>query len=313
VGDVNAYLVFPPQGSEELTLIDTGVKSPEAFDALRRGFKEHGFALEQITRILLTHAHMDHYGQARRLRDLSGAVVYASAPEAERMRVGMSPTGQRDERVFSFFRRWGVPDELAAGDNPMADMARLYQDPIEVDAIVADGDRIALGDLTLEVVETPGHCEGHVVYYERAGKRLFSGDHLLPDISPVPLLVFPKEGEERPKSLVRFLDSLRKVESLDCTLAFPSHGDVIRDHRALIASYRLHAERRSLKLQRLLDDGSATPFELATRMFPKAYAAQLVLVLSEVIGHLDLLVERGRVVIEERAGVEHVRLTGEAA
>lgn len=313
VGDVNAYLVFPSEKDGELTLIDTGVKSPEAHDALLHGIRAHGYALEQITRILLTHAHMDHYGQAKRLRDATGAVVHASAIEAEKMRFGHTPTGERNDRVLAAFRRWGVPAATANLDGGMSELARRLQDPLEVDVIVKEGDRIRCGDLELEVFETPGHCEQHVVYYERGAKQLFAGDHLLPDISPVPLLVFPKPGEVRPKSLVRFLDSLRKVEALDCTLTFPSHGDVIRDHRALIASYRLHAGRRSLKLERLLDTGPATPFELARRMFPKAYEMQLVLVLSEVIGHLDLLEEQGRVVIEERAGVEHVRRAEEAA
>jgi len=313
VGDVNAYLVFPEAKDGELTLIDTGVKSPEAFEALQHGIREHGYALEQITRILLTHAHMDHYGQAKRLRDLTGAVVHASAIEAEKMRLGHTPTGERSEQVLAAFRRWGVPDANANLDGGMSELARKLQDPIEVDVILKEGDRVRCGDFELEVIETPGHCEQHIVYYERRARQLFAGDHLLPDISPVPLLVFPKAGEERPKSLVRFLDSLRKVEALDCTITFPSHGDVIRDHRALIASYRLHAGRRSLKLERLLDPGPATPFELAQRMFPKAYEMQLVLVLSEVIGHLDLLEEQGRVVIEERAGVEHARLAEEAA
>lgn len=313
VGDVNAYLVLPGESGGELTLIDTGVKSPDAYAALESGFRAHGHAIEEITKILLTHAHMDHYGQAKRLRDRTHAVVHASAIEAEKMRVGHSPTGQRDERVLAAFRRWGVPPTVASLDGGMSEMARKLQDPIEVDVIVKEGDRIPCGDLTLEVFETPGHCEQHVVYYERSARQLFSGDHLLPDISPVPLLVFPKEGEERPKSLVRFLDSLTKVEALDCALTFPSHGDVIRDHRALVASYRLHAEKRSLKLERLLDDGPATAYQLAQRMFPKAYEVQLVLVLSEVVGHLDLLEVEGRVVIEERDGVEHARRAGRAA
>jgi glyoxylase-like metal-dependent hydrolase (beta-lactamase superfamily II) len=313
VGDVNAYLVLPGGPDGELTLIDTGVKSPEAYAALESGFRAHGYAIEQVTKILLTHAHTDHYGQAKRLRDRTRAVVHASAIEAEKMRLGQAHSGQRDASVLAAFRRWGVPGSAASADGGMSDVARRLQDPIEVDVIVKEGDRIPCGDLLLEVIETPGHCEQHVVYYERGLRQLFSGDHLLPDISPVPLLVFPKEGEERPKSLVRFLDSLTKVEGLDCALTFPSHGDVIRDHRALIASYRLHAQRRSLKLERLLDAGPATAYELAQRMFPKAYEAQLMLVLSEVIGHLDLLEISGRVVVEERDGVEHVRRAEEAA
>lgn len=309
VGDVNAYLILPPHGSDELTLIDTGVKTSAAFDAIRRGFKEYGFALEQLTRILVTHAHMDHYGQAKRLRDLSGATVYASAGEAERMRTSWTPTGDRNEPVMVWFRRWGVPEDVARNDGGMAALSRVLQEPVEVGVVLAGGDRVEVGDFVFEVIETPGHCEGHIVFYERDTRTLFSGDHLLPDISPVPLLAFPKTDDEpRPRSLVRFLRSLERVEALDCAITFPSHGDTIPDHRALIASYRLHHDKRSLQLQRMLVDGPKTPFEIGSRMFPRAIAGQIVLVMSEVIGHLDVLEETGLIAMETRGGVDYAVL-----
>ena len=111
VGDINSYLVFPPAGSESLTLVDTGVRSPESFEALRRGLKEFGFRLEQIERILVTHAHPDHFGQARRLREISGATVYASAIESERMKTHWLPSADRSPGALAWFRRWGVPEE----------------------------------------------------------------------------------------------------------------------------------------------------------------------------------------------------------
>ncbi len=314
VGDVNAYLILPAQGSEQLTLIDTGVKTNDAFDAIRRGFKEYGFSLEQLTRILVTHAHMDHFGQAKRLRDLSGATIYASAIEAERMRTGWNPTADRADDVLRTFRRWGVPEEIARNDGGMAAVARVLQEAVDVDVVLAEGDRVEAGDLVLEVIETPGHCEGHIVFYERDTRTLFSGDHLLPDISPVPLLAFPRaDGEPRPRSLIRFLRSLERVEELDCAITFPSHGDVIHDHRALIASYRLHHDKRSLQLERMLAAGPRTPFEIAAKMFPRAITGQIMLVMSEVIGHLDVLEARGVIAIEPRGDVDQAVLLGPGA
>jgi glyoxylase-like metal-dependent hydrolase (beta-lactamase superfamily II) len=310
VGDINSYLLFPPsfEGGAGITLIDTGVKTDEAFEALRQGFKEFGVALEQIDRILVTHAHMDHFGQALRLRDRSGARVWASRGEAELMRTHFSPSGDRRDFVRAYFRRWGVPPEWFDRESEMAVLARRIQDPIEVDFVLDDGDRLEIGDLRLTVIDTPGHCDGHIVFYERELRILFSGDHLLTDISPVPLLVFPKHADEpRPKSLVRFMQSLARVEALDCELVFPAHGDVIRDHRKLIAGYRLHHERRKLQLLRHLREKPSTPFELAVKLFPKHYQTQVFLVMSEVIGHLDLLVDEGSVTLEERAGLEVAR------
>ncbi len=309
VGDINTYLIFPAASDGGLTLIDTGVRSPEAFDAFRHGMKEFGWPLERIERILITHGHLDHFGQARRLRDLSGATVHASRIEAELMRQVWSPTSERTEQVLTWFRRWGIPDEISRREGPLTELAPRIQEPIEVDGFLEDGERVPVGDLELEVVSTPGHCPGHVVFHERELRLLFSGDHLLTDISPVPLLVIPKsEDEPRPKSLARFMRSLERVERLDVELTFPAHGGVISDHRKLIAGYRLHHERRKLQFVRALRRSPLTPFELARRLFPRHYAQELFLVMSEVIGHLDLLVDEGTVVLEQERGVERAHL-----
>jgi len=251
---------------------------------------------------------MDHFGQALRLRERSGAQVWASRREAALMRTHFSPSGDRRDFVRAYFLRWGVPAEWFDRQSEMAALARKIQDPIEVDFVLDDGDRLEIGDLRLEVIHTPGHCDGHIVFHEPDLRILFSGDHLLTDISPVPLLVFPESADQpRPKSLVRFMQSLARVEPLDCELVFPSHGDVIRDHRKLIAGYRLHHERRKLQLLRYLRERPGTPFELAAKLFPKHYQTQVFLVMSEVIGHLDLLVEDGSVVLEEQGGLEVAR------
>jgi glyoxylase-like metal-dependent hydrolase (beta-lactamase superfamily II) len=314
VGDSNSYLRFPPDGLGRtsrdggVTLVDTGVKTREAFDPLRLGLKELGVSLESIERILVTHAYMDHCGQARRLRGLTGATVYASRTEAALMRTHFSPSGDRRELVLAYSRRWGVPAGLLERESQMAELARRIQDPIDVDGVLDDGDVLVIGDLRLEVLETPGHCDGHIVFWEPELRLLFSGDHLLTDISPVPLRVFPKHpGEPRAKSLVRFMSSLERVETLPCELVFPAHGDVIREHRKRIAGYHLHHERRKLQMLRLLRARPASAWELAGGIFAKVREAQVYLVMSEVIGHLDLLLDEGSVVLEERDGVEVAR------
>ena len=104
------------------------------------------------------------------------------------------------------------------------------------------------------------------------------------------------------------MDSLAKVEGLECRMTFPSHGGVIYDHRALIDGYRLHHERRKLQIEKKLRAGPLTPFELAVFMFRKYYETQIFAVMSEVIGHLDLLVEDGSVVVERDGEVERARI-----
>jgi glyoxylase-like metal-dependent hydrolase (beta-lactamase superfamily II) len=227
------------------------------------------------------------------------------------MKTHWLPTADSSPGALAWFRRWGVPEEHLHRDPGRAQFARTIQEPLDVDVVIAEGDVLELGEFRLEVLETPGHCEGHVVFYERETQSLFSGDHLLTDISPVPLLSFPqREGEPRPRSLLRFMDSLAKVERLACRITLPSHGDVIWDHRQVIAGYRLHHERRKLQMLRMLREGPRTPFEIAVRMFRRHWQSQLFLVLSEVIGHLDLLEHEGLVAFEPQRGVDVARIAG---
>lgn len=309
LGDINTYQLLPGAGSDGLTLIDTGVKGGESFEVFERGLKEFGFAVEQIERILITHAHVDHFGQARRIRDRCGAPIYAAPLEARRMAGLVPPSGDRREHVVAFMRRWGIPDELIFYENPMAKRAAELHDAVDVEGTLGDGDVVAIDDLRLEVIETPGHCPQHIVFYEPTMQWLFSGDHLLTDISPVPLLDLPEDPDTpRPKSLVRFMASLTKVEALACRMTFPSHGDVIYDHRKLIDGYRLHHERRKLQIEKKLRKGPLTPFELAKDIFAKYYETQIYPVMSEVIGHLDLLEEEGSVVIERGGATDRARI-----
>jgi glyoxylase-like metal-dependent hydrolase (beta-lactamase superfamily II) len=309
VGDVNAYLLLPSAPGDPVTLIDTGVKSPEAHEALRRGLKEYGVAIEQVARILVTHAHPDHYGQARRIVEASGATVYASPIEAARMRTGWSPRSHFREAAQGLFQRWGVPEEKLAGDRRPPDAALSILEPVGVDVEVQGGDAIGAEDFRLEVVDTPGHTEGHVVYFEPEMRWLFGGDHLLPNITPVPLLQIPEPGQAREKSLLRMIASLERAAAIPAECTFPSHGDVFPDHRKLVESYMLHHDRRALSFERLLErEGPLTPYEIGRAKFAKYVDRELFLVMSEVIGHLDLLEARGRVELVLEGDVERARL-----
>ncbi|MBM4385100.1 MAG: MBL fold metallo-hydrolase [Deltaproteobacteria bacterium] len=314
LGAINSYVVLPPEGSRRgVTLIDTGMRMDASFEAMRRGFKEFGLALESIERILVTHAHGDHFGQAKRLRDLTGAQVFASAGEAERMRTGSSPAAMRGGNGAHWMRRFGMPDEVVEAKAPSGAMPSDLSEPIEVDGVLAEGDRIDLGEFTLEVVATPGHCDDHIVFIERDLGLIFSGDHLLTDISPVPLLHVPPPGQERRPSLITFMRSLAKAEALHAEATYPAHGDVIWDHKKLIAGYRLHHERRKLQIARRLGQRVMTPYELGAEIFPKYFRdpRQSFLVMSEVVGHLDLLIEDGTCAWEDDGVALRVRLVND--
>ncbi|MFQ5699279.1 MAG: MBL fold metallo-hydrolase [Myxococcota bacterium] len=304
VGDINSYLVLPPPGSDALVLIDTGVRSEEAWSALSKGMAEFGFGVEEVTLLLLTHAHPDHCGQAARIRERAGCPIWVHE-EAHRTleRYAGEPRPGRETAVRWQMARFGVPESLL-GQGGGASRLSEITDPPEPDRLLRDGDPIEIPGFDLQVVHTPGHCPEEVVFWQPDRRLMFSGDHLLPDITPVCLLQYPDEpGGERPSSLLEYQRSLDKVEVLPARRAFPSHGEVIDDTRALIASYRLHGAKRQLKLARLLErHGPQTPFELGSRLFARVIEDQLHLVLSEVVGHLDVLEHAGHVVAEREHG-----------
>jgi glyoxylase-like metal-dependent hydrolase (beta-lactamase superfamily II) len=308
VGDINSYVLLPPADSDELVLIDTGVRTEDAWQALGQGLKEYGFRVEDVTLLLLTHAHPDHYGQARRVQEASRCPIYIHADARQSFERYESFDPARAELVAYHYARWGVPPELRVMRLGPPGSENLVE-AIEPDRYLENGDRIDCAGIRLEVIHTPGHCPDEVVFWLPESGRLFSGDHLLPDITPVPLLHVPEtRGASRVPSLIRFLESLERVEPLPARIVFPSHGDVIWDHRGLIASYRLHHEKRKLQIARGLRQGDLSPAEVARKMFRHVWQQQVHLVLSEVIGHLDVLERDGHVESFERDGVIRYRL-----
>lgn len=314
LGDINSYLILPRPGGAGPVLVDTGVHGDRAWAALGAGLKEFGFGVEDLELILLTHAHPDHCGQAGRIARAAGCEVWIHEDAHRTLRRFDGPDdAERLRSIETQMRQFGVPEEELGNASFSRSRSEDTFKPFEPDRLLVNGDRIELDDFALEVVHTPGHCPEEVIYWQPDGAAILSGDHLLPNITPICLMNTPdRPGGERVSAMLQYRDSLARAEDLPARITFPSHGDVIPDHRALIASYRLHTETRSLKLQRLLGRGEATVFELASAMFPRVWREQLFLVLSEAIGHLDLLEADGLAVAEPRDGVLRYRLTGEA-
>jgi glyoxylase-like metal-dependent hydrolase (beta-lactamase superfamily II) len=147
----------------------------------------------------------------------------------------------------------------------------------------------------------PGHSPSDTVFWDEERGILFAADHLLAHISSNALVSRPllEEGvqpddvpELRP--LRTYIRSMETTRQLPAELVLPGHGEPITDHAALIDErLRMH-ERRARKLHRLLERGSMTAYELALELWGNVAVTQAYLTISEVLGHLDLLVHEGR-------------------
>src|SRR5581483_9656288 len=140
-----------------------------------------------------------------------------------------------------------------------------------------DGDSIELRDRTLEVRYRPGHSPTDTIFHDPERRMLIAADHLLKHISSNPLISRLPGETERPRSLVIYLESLRKTREMDVELVLPGHGEAFGGHRELIDQrFALHA-RRAEKIHGLLADGPLTAYELAQRMWGNVAVTQAYL------------------------------------
>ncbi|MBL4867099.1 MAG: MBL fold metallo-hydrolase [Pseudomonadales bacterium] len=308
LGDINSYLIFPEKDSDELILIDTGINSKLAWKTLNEGLAKLGYRVEDITKILLTHGHNDHCGQARHIREKSGCIVWAHE-DLELTINRFNPSPELKELEQYFYARWGVEQEaMDRAFSGRYDKVKSFQ-PVEIDHLLKDDELVEISGFNLRTVHTPGHCPDEVIYWQEEERVIFSGDHLLPHITPVTLAQIPVSKEAvRPQSLIQYQASLTKVEPYPARVTYPSHGGPITDHLALINSYRGATDRRLLKISRILEEGGLmNPMEVGKSLFPRAWKDQLVPVMSEILGHCDLLQEDGHVAEEVSNGVIQYR------
>jgi glyoxylase-like metal-dependent hydrolase (beta-lactamase superfamily II) len=290
VGRVNCYLIE----DSPLTLVDTGPNSGKSLDELERALADHGRAVEDLELIVITHQHMDHLGLLEILARRSGADVAAYHLLTPYLAdFGASATAD-DEFAQGVMRRHGVPPELTTVLGAVGAAFRAFGSSGRVTRELREGDVLSLRDRELLVFHRPGHSPSDTIFWDERRRMLLGGDHLLPHISSNALASRALSGDDgAAHPLLTYMDSLRATRELPAALVLPGHGDPITEHRALIDERMKMHERRAQKLQRLLSDGPLTAYELALEMWGNVAVTQAFLTISEVLGHMDLLLRDG--------------------
>jgi glyoxylase-like metal-dependent hydrolase (beta-lactamase superfamily II) len=307
VGRVNVYLIE----DEPLTLVDAGPNSATSFDELQRGLAGLGHPLEDIELVVLTHQHIDHLGLVSLVAEHSGAEVAAidaAVPFVESYSVEAQ---EDDDFARDIMLRNGIPEDVVTALQTVSQAFRAWGSRAHVTRVLRDGEEMAFRDRTLRVHHRPGHSPSDTVFHDRDRRILIAADHLLKHISSNPLITRPLDGSgKRPQALVAYLDSLRKTREMEADLVLPGHGDPITDHRRLIDErFALH-RRRADKIHALIAERPRSAYEIARELWGNIAVTQAYLTLSEVLGHIDLLLNDGRAREVEQDGVAVFQASG---
>jgi glyoxylase-like metal-dependent hydrolase (beta-lactamase superfamily II) len=292
VGRVNCYLLE----DEPLTLIDTGPNSGKSLDELEHQLDALGHAIEDLELVILSHQHIDHLGLVEIIAARSRAEVAAIDAVVPFVENFGRDAELDDEFAGGLMLRHGIPEDVVIALRSVSRSFRGWGARAKITRPLHDGERLALRDRVLEVQHRPGHSPSDTLFWDAERRILICADHLIAHISSNPLISRPLDGAApRPQALVTYIESLRRTRELPAEVVLPGHGKPITDHRSLIDErFALH-RRRSEKLYRLISERPRTAYELAQELWGNVAVTQAFLTLSEVVGHVDLLLNEGRV------------------
>jgi glyoxylase-like metal-dependent hydrolase (beta-lactamase superfamily II) len=292
VAPINVYLIE----GDPLTMVDTGPLTDEALEALTEQVQSLGYSLYDVRQLVITHAHLDHFGLAREVVERSGATVLSFRLNEHPLQDFEGWWEGRVAYASELFLEEGAPEQAMQNMEEIREYLRYAASVPEITPL-DDGAEIRMGDTTWRAIHTPGHALGHLCFYQEGSQLLLSGDHLLIDITSNPIIETPRVGvNERPHSLVQYLGSLRRIRDLRVSEALPGHGQPVYDHRRLVDDILAHHTRRGQLILQHLQGGDKSVYELGLALFGRELpGVQFFLVMSEVIGHLDILEAEGKV------------------
>lgn len=328
LGNTNTYLL---RSNDGYLIIDPGMNNDEAFEALKKELAEAGASIEQITRIVATHSHGDHYGLSGRIKKVSNATIFVHRIARDNMQFMMQHRQGRSQEMEKWLKINGVPDPTQA-ETQRADQPRggpqggsqrgggppgrpNMPEPTMPDVLLEGGEMITVGSFSLEAIFTPGHDPGHVCLYESKHKILFSGDHVLPVITPS---VGLQTGASI-NPLGNFLDSLNKVRNLDAGLVLPGHERTFTNLRERVDEIIAHHEHRNAEIMAALDGKPKTAYQISQKITWMPYLGgkkfkelgpwDKRMAVMETLAHLKVMREAGRVASFTTGDTVHYKKT----
>jgi glyoxylase-like metal-dependent hydrolase (beta-lactamase superfamily II) len=255
----NVYLV---RGSDGYLLIDAGWNNDRAFKSLKEQLAEIGIAPGAISDIVVTHSHADHYGLTGKLKEHTGAKIALHHLEEKLLASRNGDMRKMMLQTQDWFHSNGVPDETFPSHRISPSERRRFNNHTMPDIALRGDETISTGIFDLQVIWTPGHSPGHICLYEKDKKILFTGDHVLPGITPN--ISLQPQSEDNP--LGDFLNALGKVRKLDVNTVLPAHEHIFTDLPGRINQITHHHGRRIMEITGAMKSGPKTAYQISAEI-----------------------------------------------
>ncbi|KGR74777.1 Zn-dependent hydrolase [Ureibacillus sinduriensis BLB-1 = JCM 15800] len=307
IGPVYSYIVF----GEKITLVDAGLKNEQGWKDLNKGLHRVGISISDIEQIVLTHHHNDHTGMVDWILQENPSIPIYAHKDTETILKDESYLERSCEFFEKLFIEFGLTKEMAI-EWAYRKGHRDYFEIAHVDGVLKEGDLIP-GLSSFQVIETPGHSQDHISFYNAEEQVFLCGDNIIKGVHGGIFLDAPVIGNERAKPLLQYLNNLEKCRELPAKITYSGHGPVIDNLNEAIDGHIRNIENRAGRVINTLKkaNGSATGFEIIQDMYRGRYERAVITFVFEIVSVLDLLLERKVVTAEKQNGVNIYRLVNE--
>jgi glyoxylase-like metal-dependent hydrolase (beta-lactamase superfamily II) len=308
----NAVSIYYLDGDEP-ALIDTGIGDVTAMNGISDELSERGRTLSDISITINTHEHVEHFGGNRKIQEASRASSIASTRAAQ---------------IIEDYHRYisGIRESFSQFQSEKNDLMEkvfdfhLMVEDSKIERPVDDGDIIALGNVKLRVIATPGHAYGHICLYDEERKILFTGDHVIStgttfvgygwrELATRKIEEIFETDINMPDNISLYLESLEQLQSLDLELILPGHGLPIDEpYKKLRADMDNKMKREQLILEILQKRKEITLDALIEELYESNRSPHLLR--GATLGYLERLSKQGKVAARIGENELYLRLQG---
>ncbi len=290
---VNCYLLAD---GDSFTLVDCGIYMPDddrdhGWDDVTDALAACDVQVGAVTRLVITHPHIDHYGMAARFVEEAGAELVMHEVAGEDLELYRDPASIA-ARLREMFVQHGVEEAELEELTQYEDWRPFVSGVVDATRPVLGGETLAIGDRAWEIVYTPGHARSHICLWSAADRILISGDHLLGTITPH--IDFKRGVDDDP--LGDFLTSLEEIERLDPVLVLPGHGGPFDEGAERARVVARHHDRRLGSILQVIRHEPASADKITDELFGDSLLNfEHRLALGEALAHLAYLHRRGEI------------------